>query len=76
MYYFLQTWFGDFSGDFFSNTSGHPDLQRRVERVKLKVNASITRQGMQGCQIFLGPKYQNGKKYTKYPRTVPNVHKM
>jgi hypothetical protein len=30
----------------------------------------------QGCQIFLGTKYQNGKKYTKLPRTIPNVHKI
>jgi hypothetical protein len=24
----------------------------------------------QGCQIFLGTKYQNGKKYTKSPRSI------
>jgi hypothetical protein len=30
----------------------------------------------QGCQIFLGTKYQNGKKYTKLPQTVPNAHKL
>jgi hypothetical protein len=29
----------------------------------------------QGCQIFLGTKYQNGGKYTKLPRTIPNVNK-
>jgi hypothetical protein len=29
-----------------------------------------------GCQIFLGTKYQNGKKYFKLPRTIPNVHKI
>jgi hypothetical protein len=31
---------------------------------------------MQGCQIFLGTKHQNGEKYTKLPQTMPNVHKM
>jgi hypothetical protein len=30
----------------------------------------------QGCQIFLGAKYQNGEKCTKLPRTIPNVHKI
>jgi hypothetical protein len=30
----------------------------------------------QGCQIFLGTKFQNGKKYTKLPQTIPNVHKI
>jgi hypothetical protein len=30
----------------------------------------------QGCQIFLGTKYQNGEKFTKLPQTVPNVHKI
>jgi Na+/H+ antiporter NhaA len=26
----------------------------------------------QGCQIFLGPKYQNGEKYTNLPQNIPN----
>jgi hypothetical protein len=30
----------------------------------------------QGCQIFLGPKYQNGEKYTKLPQRIPNGHKI
>jgi hypothetical protein len=30
----------------------------------------------QGCQIFLVTKYQNGEKYNKLPRTIPNVHKI
>jgi hypothetical protein len=30
----------------------------------------------QGCQIFHGTKYQNGKKYTELPQTIPNVHKI
>jgi hypothetical protein len=29
-----------------------------------------------GCQIFLRPKYQKGKKYTKLPKYIPNVHKI
>jgi hypothetical protein len=41
----------------------------------------------QGCQIFLGPKYQyewlsagpkyqNGEKYTKLTQNIPNGHKI
>jgi hypothetical protein len=30
----------------------------------------------QGCQIFLGTKYQNGEKYAKLPRTTLNCHKI
>jgi hypothetical protein len=30
----------------------------------------------QGCQIFLGPNYQNGIKYTKCPQNIPNGHKI
>jgi hypothetical protein len=30
----------------------------------------------QGCQIFLGTTYQNGKKYTKLPQNVPDGHTM
>jgi hypothetical protein len=30
----------------------------------------------QGCQIFLGTKYQNGKKYAKLQQIIPNVHKI
>jgi hypothetical protein len=30
----------------------------------------------QGCQIFLGPKYQNGGKYTKLPQNTPNGRKI
>jgi hypothetical protein len=29
----------------------------------------------QGCQIFLGPWYQNGGKCTKWTQNVPNGHK-
>jgi hypothetical protein len=31
---------------------------------------------LQGCQIFLGPKYQKGEKYTNLPQNVPNGHKL
>jgi hypothetical protein len=30
----------------------------------------------QGCQIFLGTKYPNGGKYTKWPQNIPNGHKI
>jgi hypothetical protein len=29
-----------------------------------------------GCQIFLGPKKQNGEKCTKLPQNIPNGHKI
>jgi hypothetical protein len=28
------------------------------------------------CQIFLGTKYQNGKKYTKLTQNISNDHKI
>jgi hypothetical protein len=31
---------------------------------------------VQGCQIFLGTKYQNGGKYAKLLQTIPNVNKI
>jgi hypothetical protein len=31
---------------------------------------------VQGCQIFLGTKYQNGEKYTKLPQNKTNGHKI
>jgi hypothetical protein len=37
----------------------------------------VAQRGMQqGCQILLGPKYQNRKKYTKLPQNIPNVPKI
>jgi hypothetical protein len=57
---------GYFLGDFFTNSSGHPDLSPFL---RLR-NPSDD----QGCQIFLGTKYQNGKNYTKLPRAMPNVY--
>jgi hypothetical protein len=30
----------------------------------------------QGCQIFIGLKYQNGEKYTRLPQNIPNGHKI
>jgi hypothetical protein len=47
-----------------------------------QTNIGCTRQGsneesrVQGCQIFLGPKYQNGKQYTKLPQNIPNGHEI
>jgi hypothetical protein len=26
--------------------------------------------------MFIGPKYQNGEKYTKLPQNIPNGHKI
>jgi hypothetical protein len=28
------------------------------------------------CQIFIGPKYKNGGKYTKLPQNKPTDHKI
>jgi hypothetical protein len=38
-------------------------------------NSSRSRR-MQGCQIFLVPKYPNEENYTKLPQNVPNGHKI
>jgi hypothetical protein len=42
----------------------------------LRRGRTVFDQDWLGCQIFLGTKYQNGEKYTKLPRTIPNVHKI
>jgi hypothetical protein len=31
---------------------------------------------VQGCQIFLDTMHQKGEKYTKWPQTIPNGHKL
>jgi hypothetical protein len=36
----------------------------------------LKRNHTQGCQIFLGPKYQKGEKYTKLPQNIPNGYKI
>jgi hypothetical protein len=36
-----------------------------------KINEHV-RAPDQGCQIFLGTRYQNGEKYTKWPQNIPN----
>jgi hypothetical protein len=36
----------------------------------------VTERLQQGCQICLGPNYQNGDKYTKLPQNIPNGHKI
>jgi hypothetical protein len=43
---------------------------------QLHPQSVLSKDLQQGCQIFLGTKYQNGKKYTKLPRIIPNVHKI
>jgi hypothetical protein len=45
-------------------------------RVSLLRRARSTAPHNQGFQIVLGTKYQNGKMYTKLPRTIPKVHKI
>jgi hypothetical protein len=56
---------------------GGSKSQRGVAFVrKLTVSVRSCSALKQGCQIFLGIKYLNGEKYTKLPRTVPNVHKI
>jgi hypothetical protein len=39
------------------------ELAFTAQSIKMIVIVSVK----QGCQIFLGTKYQNGKKYTKFP---------
>jgi hypothetical protein len=43
-------------------------------KTTLQVDANVA--STQGCQIFLGPKYQNGVKDTKLPQNIPNGHKI
>jgi hypothetical protein len=54
--------------------------EKKLEIVKLWEPASRIRpagtQLLQGCQIFLGTWYQNGKKCTKCIQNVPNGHKI
>jgi hypothetical protein len=38
------------------------------------LDAKIT--AAQGCQILFSTRYQNGKRYTKYPQNIPNGHKI
>jgi hypothetical protein len=66
-------------GRFFENISGH--TLNYVTILKLfgisrqKKEESIS-SSVQGCQIFLCPKYQNGGKYTKLPQNIQNGHKI
>jgi hypothetical protein len=41
-----------------------------------KMSLLSEERSFQGCQIFLGKTYQNGKNYTKLPQNIPNVHKL
>jgi hypothetical protein len=55
-----------------------------IQRFSSSIHRNVSRppacvshmEPIHGCQIFLGTKYQNGGKYTKLPRTIPNVHKI
>jgi hypothetical protein len=45
--------------------------------LSFRPNPSIKMGGTdQGCQIFLGPKYQNGEKYTELPQNIANGNKI
>jgi hypothetical protein len=60
----------------------------KVLKIDFWTTVSFFRGGsLQGCQIFLGTTYQNGKnstklpyqmatKYTKWPQNIPNGHKI
>jgi hypothetical protein len=59
-------------GYFFTNSSGHP-----AGKASWKFRSySPPSLHDHGCQIFLGPKYQNGEKYRKFPQNIPNGHKI
>jgi hypothetical protein len=58
-----------------SGTSGYVILNVDP-RGSLKPHVRLCQWLVQGCQIFLGTKYQNGKKYSQLPQTIPNVNKI
>jgi hypothetical protein len=63
---------------FFTSASGHPD--RSSPRTRFfppsSFRGKVFSSSWQGCQIFLGTRYQNGGKYTKSIQNMPNVHKI
>jgi hypothetical protein len=50
-------------------------VERQPKKAGIHHSRHNSRQN-QGCQIFLGTKYQNGKKYAKLQQIIPNVHKI
>jgi hypothetical protein len=48
--------------------------QKIVSFEKLASESSVRGILQQGCQIFLGPTYQNEENYTKVPQNVSNGH--
>jgi hypothetical protein len=82
----IKNGLGDTLGDIFVNRSGHTVSQHlcRLESFAASQMAETkkdvfhffhSRAENQGCQIFSGTTYQNGKKYTKLPQNIQNVHK-
>jgi hypothetical protein len=48
------------------------ELWRVVTRCDALWRVVTARPIHQGCQIFIGPKYQSGEEYTKLPQNIPN----
>jgi hypothetical protein len=48
----------------------------QVFLLSVSPSSSLGKRKQQGCQIFLGTKFQNGGKCTRGPQTVPNGHKI
>jgi hypothetical protein len=72
---FFRLFFNLFRTKFTkSDLQNLPHRKEKIESFLLEF--STTYICMQGCQIFLGPKYQNGEKYTKLPQNIPNGHKI
>jgi hypothetical protein len=59
-------------GILYHEKSGNPDPKSHGMLDKVESVLSDA----QGCQIFLGPEYQNGENYTKLPQNIPNGHKI
>jgi hypothetical protein len=55
------------------NTCACSACKREEEKERIEERQM---ENIKGCQIFLGPKYQNGDKYTKLPQNIPNGHKI
>jgi hypothetical protein len=48
-------------------------MSKRIDAKKFSAQKFFARWLDQGCHIFLGTTYQNGKKYTKYPPCPQNI---
>jgi hypothetical protein len=70
----LRFTFGGFQPDQLVSLCFSNAVFNRLIPLLSRLNPNLIWPGHQGCQIFLGPKYQNEEKYTKLPQNLPNGH--